>query len=295
MPAIPTPHKREKIMRWPHYDHVFFDCDSTLSTIEGIDILAESAGKKQAIEELTKAAMEGQLGLEDVYAKRLAAITPTQAQIREIRQAYKRNPVEDAPEVVTALMRLGYNVYIISGGLYEPVAEFGVHLGVPRERIRAVKVEYDQLSGRWWDPANDSGRDVKYMTFDEGPLTISDGKAQIVQELLGDQKGRSLLVGDGSSDLRASRAVDLFVGFGGVETRKPVLENAPAFIHSTSISPLLALICGPAGLQKLADTPHADLMRKAFAHVAKGALTFTDERISKKFNAAFEAVSARTS
>ena len=53
-------------MRWPPYDHIFFDCDSTLSTIEGIDILAENVGKKDEVEELTKAAMEGQLDLEDV-------------------------------------------------------------------------------------------------------------------------------------------------------------------------------------------------------------------------------------
>ncbi|MGB1252173.1 MAG: HAD-IB family phosphatase [Candidatus Promineifilaceae bacterium] len=282
-------------MRWPYYDHVFFDCDTTLSTIEGIDILAESAGKKEAIEALTKAAMEGQLGLEDVYAKRLAAITPTKAQIRHVRDAYKQNIVEDAAEVIAALKYLGYKVYIISGGLYEPVAEFGVYLGVPRENIRAVEIEYDQLSGRWWEPQNDSGNDVKYMTFDEGPLTISDGKAQIVRELLGDQKGRSLLIGDGSSDLRASRAVDLFVGFGGVETRKPVLDNAPVFLHSSSLTPLLALVCGPAGLAPLENTPFATHKQKSLNLIAQGALTFTDERISKKFNEAYQAVSTRTS
>ncbi|MCC6606951.1 MAG: phosphoserine phosphatase, partial [Anaerolineae bacterium] len=33
-------------MRWPPYKHVFFDCDSTLTTVEGIDVLAETAGKK---------------------------------------------------------------------------------------------------------------------------------------------------------------------------------------------------------------------------------------------------------
>ena len=31
-------------MRWPTYQHIFFDCDSTLTTVEGIDALADTAG-----------------------------------------------------------------------------------------------------------------------------------------------------------------------------------------------------------------------------------------------------------
>ncbi len=39
-------------MRWPPYEHVFFDCDSTLTTVEGIDILAASSGKQWRVEVL---------------------------------------------------------------------------------------------------------------------------------------------------------------------------------------------------------------------------------------------------
>jgi len=135
-------------MRWPHYEHVFFDCDSTLTTIEGIDVLADHAGKKWRVEVLTRAAMDGELDLEEVYGKRLLAVKPTREQIRNIRQAYKRNVVEDAAAVIAALQHLGHKVYIISGGLAEPVEEFGIFLGVPQENIRAVGVAYNQLSGQ---------------------------------------------------------------------------------------------------------------------------------------------------
>ncbi len=282
-------------MRWPPYDHIFFDCDSTLSTIEGIDILAEQAGKKDAVEALTKAAMEGELGLEDVYAKRLAAINPSKEQIHQIRQAYKDNPVEDSAELIDVLHALGHKVYIISGGIYAPVAEFGISLGVARDNIRAVKLEFDQLSGEWWRNNGDRQADASYSGFDEGPLTISDGKAHIVKELLGTQKGRSLLIGDGSSDLRASHAVDLFVGFGGVESRKPVLEEAPAFIHSESIAPLLALAAGPAALSTLLHSKHRSLAQKALNLIDEGAVTFTDERLNSKFTNAYQAVHSRPS
>ncbi|HIP72894.1 MAG TPA: HAD family hydrolase, partial [Anaerolineae bacterium] len=227
-------------MRWPPYQHVFFDCDSTLTTVEGIDILAETAGKKWRVEVLTNAAMDGKLDLAEIYAKRLRAIRPTQAQIQEIRRVYKRNIVEDAKETIAALQYLGHQVYIISGGLAEPVEEFGLYLGVPCDHIRAVHVDYDHLAGRWWE-YNSAAEPGQYRDYEAGALTISDGKAQIVRELLGQQHGRSLLVGDGSSDLLAGQAVDLFVGFGGVVTRQQVLAEAPAFIHSRSIAPILAL------------------------------------------------------
>ena len=279
-------------MRWPYYEHVFFDCDSTLTTVEGIDILAESVGKKWRVEVLTRAAMDGNLDLEDVYAKRLRAIRPTRAQIQDVRNVYKRNIVADAAGVIAALQALGHKVYIISGGLAEPVEEFGVFLGVPRPRIRAVVVDYDRLSGQWWQRTGEhasSNREERYLAFDEGALTVSDGKAQIVRDLLGDQPGRSLLVGDGISDLHAGRAVSLFAGFGGVVRRERVLAGAPVFVHSASLAPLLALAAGPAAYWQLQGTPHAALAGKALDLIATGAVTFQDERLKNKFSGAFRA------
>ena len=271
-------------MRWPDFKHIFFDCDSTLTTVEGIDILAETAGKKWRVEVLTNAAMDGNLDLADVYAKRLQAVRPTRRQIQAIRQVYKQNPVEDAAQVIDTLQALGHKVYIISGGLAEPVEEFGIYLGVPRENIRAVDVNYNQLSGTWWKPDNDE----RYLMYDEGALTISDGKAQIVRELLGDQRGRSLLIGDGSSDLMASKAVDLFVGFGGVVKRSRVLKEAPVYLHSSSLAPLLMLAAGPL-IYKNPQPHHQPLLAKAHQLITTGALTFQDEQLKTKFNKAFNA------
>lgn len=283
-------------MRWPPYQHIFFDCDSTLTTVEGIDILAESAGKKWRVEVLTNAAMNGALDLEDVYAKRLQAVRPTRGQVRAIRSSYKKNVVEDAPELIAALQALGHQIYIISGGLYEPVKEFGIALGVPEQHIRAVGVQYNQLAGDWWKHGRKETED-RYTHFEEGALTISDGKAEIVRELLAQNHAtpneRTLLIGDGSSDLLASRSVELFVGFGGVITRQRVLREAPAFIHSPSLAPLLALILGPAGLTRLENTPHAILREKCLALIEKGELTFTDEQLKQKFHNAYQTIFAR--
>lgn len=277
-------------MRWPHYEHVFFDCDSTLTTIEGIDVLADYAGKKWRVEVLTRAAMDGDLDLEEVYGKRLRAVKPTREQIRSIRQAYKRNVVEDATAVIAALQHLGHKVYIISGGLAEPVEEFGIFLGVPKENIRAVGVAYNQLSGDWWNKNQPyTEGDVQYLTYEEGALTISDGKAQIVRELLAGQRGRSLLIGDGNSDLLAGTAVDLFVGYGGIIERPRVLEQAPIYLHTASLAPLTAVAAGPFALRQLQDTPHLPVFQKGLDLIKTGALTFNDERLKSKFTQAVNA------
>ncbi len=200
-------------MRWSRYTHVFFDCDSTLTTVEGIDVLAVNAGLGERVKELTQAAMEGLIDLDEIYGERLQAINATRGDIRALREVYKRHTVEDAAAVVNMLMALGHQLYIISGGLYEPVREFGVSLGVPPDHIRAVDVDYDKLAGEWWR-GRETGIDNKedrYLDYRKGALAVSDGKADIIKQLLSGRSGRSLLVGDGTSDLQAARAVDLFL------------------------------------------------------------------------------------
>lgn len=274
-------------MRWPPFEHVFFDCDSTLTRVEGIDVLADALGKRQRVEFLTQAAMDGAIDLEEVYAKRLRTLRPTRQQILDIRHSYKRNIVEDAALVVSALESLGHKVYIISGGLAEPVEEFGISLGIPRERIRAVGITYNELSGQWWEKSETDN--TRYMTYTEGALTISDGKAQIVREFMRDQLGRSLLIGDGISDLLAGEAVDLFVGFGGVVSRPKVRERAPIFIESSSLAPLLGVAGGPAELRILSkgSMQYQSISLKAQYLIQKGVVKFNDEHLESKFQQAF--------
>lgn len=272
-------------MRWPSFQYIFFDCDSTLSTIEGIDVLAETADKKWRVEVLTNAAMNGDLDLGEVYGKRLKAVRPTRHQVHQIKNAYKKNIVEDAAEVIAALQHFGTEVFVISGGLLEPVKEFAISLGVHPDNIRAVDLQYDSLSGPWWQQSD--GQAVRYKTFEDGALTITDGKADIVNELLAKRPtGRSLLIGDGTSDMMAGRRVDLFVGYGGVIQREKVFNQAPAFIHSPSLAPLLSLAIGPRSLSFFDGSPFETLVQKGNQLIRNQALTFKDAELESKFKEA---------
>ena len=56
------------------FDVICFDCDSTLSKIEGIDELARRVCLGEEMSKLTEAAMNGELPLEAVYERRLIMI-----------------------------------------------------------------------------------------------------------------------------------------------------------------------------------------------------------------------------
>ncbi|MFV2093242.1 MAG: hypothetical protein ACC634_09185, partial [Hyphomicrobiales bacterium] len=67
-----------------------------MSGIEGIDVLADNAGVGKEVSALTRQAMDGVIGLEAVYEKRLSAIQPTRGDIRALKEQYKKHLTEDA-------------------------------------------------------------------------------------------------------------------------------------------------------------------------------------------------------
>ena len=82
---------------------VCFDCDSTLTAIEGIDWLAARAGAGRQVEALTRRAMDGEVPLESVYAERLAVVRPHPDDLAALARAYALHAVQDARETLAAL------------------------------------------------------------------------------------------------------------------------------------------------------------------------------------------------
>lgn len=285
--------KAMRAMSWSPFDLVFFDCDSTLSAIEGIDELARAKGKAGRVGLLTNKAMDGELDLADVYGKRLKAINPTRAQLKAVEERYWETAVEDALEVIAALRFLDKQVFIISGGLIDAVMGFGRRLGVDPERIRAVELEYNELSGRWWAYHEPGAQQAKtYLDYGAGPLTVSHGKSRIISELAGDLPGRRLMIGDGASDLAAQDAVDLFVGYGGVVTREALVDGSEVFIHKESLAPILPLAAGRRGWESVLDTRHEATFRKGItAALDDQAATFRADTLRDNFIRDFEDIS----
>lgn len=275
-------------LRWGSYDLIFFDCDSTLCAIEGIDELARLKGVGWRVSVLTERAMNGELDLAGVYGRRLQAIRPTRGQVNAMVERYQQTLVPDARAVLDALQFLGKTVFIISGGLAEPVRGLGQRLGIPAGRIRAVELEYDQLAGEWWryhEPQTQHNQ--AWLDYQVGPLTVSSGKPVMVRELAADRPGRRLMVGDGVSDLVTREVVDLFVGYGGVVARETVREHADAFIHCPSLAPLLPVAAGPAGWQRVRGTGHEAVFGKGLQLALAGELSLNRDNLRQAFAGAF--------
>jgi len=238
---------------------------------------------------LTEKAMNGDLDLSEVYGKRLQAIRPTRGELKAIEERYWETIVPDAEEVLAALRMLGKQIFIVSGGLAEPVRGFGKRLGVPPENIRAVELEYNELSGDWWhyyQPQTQSRQ--TYLDYNEGPLTVSSGKPAIIQALAAGKHGRRLMIGDGASDLATRPVVDLFVGFGGVVKREKVMNGADIFVSVNSLDPILPQAAGPSGYLRLAHTPYKALFDKGLALAQEAGMTIQNAELQAAFKKAFE-------
>ncbi len=267
---------------WPTSNIVIFDCDSTLSTIEGIDELARMTGHEHAVAVLTKQAMEGDIPLESVYGHRLVTVNPTQAQVQLIAKHYRETVIPDAMETIAALQAAGVKVFIVSGGLIEPVRDFGVWLGVPFEHIFAVNMEYDQLAGQWWryweQPGGWNPR-AQYMAVETNPLTSTGGKNRIVAQIREEHRGRALLIGDGLSDMEVVHDVDLFVGFGGAVFRQRIADQSPVYIRTLTLAPIL-----PLALGQLGNTPrYAQLWAQGLQRVYDDDVVFSDPDLRASF------------
>jgi len=204
----------------PKFRLVFFDVDSTLVTIEGIDVL--SAGNPEIVR-LTEAAMNGEVALDEVYARRLEIIRPGRAAIDALAQRYIQSLVGGGEETVRRLREAGCVVHLVTAGIEQALTPLATRLGVA---LHAVALRFSA--------------DGEYEDFDRtSPLARSRGKEVVVRDIRARAKGKAAFIGDGASDLEARPAVDLFIGFGGVHTRPRVRENADVFLPGPRLDDVL--------------------------------------------------------
>jgi HAD superfamily phosphoserine phosphatase-like hydrolase len=234
LPAAPAPEC--SLNRWEQFGRVVFDCDSTLSEIEGVNELALMNGVLHEVAEMTSRAMGGHVPFEEVFGARLDLIKPQKRQMAALGRLYTSTLVEDAAQCVAALQSLGVEVHLLSGGYRDALLPMAHKLGVPADHLHANDLYHDE--------------DGRYVGFDgDNPLCRSGGKADMLAML--PQNGPALLVGDGASDAEASGSVELFVGYGGVEKRGMVQSAAPVYLHGETLAPLVVIAAGMDGCRTL--------------------------------------------
>ncbi|ATC65854.1 haloacid dehalogenase [Nibricoccus aquaticus] len=199
---------------------IIFDCDSTLSSIEGIDELGRVKGPGifRQVEAMTNEAMDGKIAVEAVFGRRLEIIRPTRAEVEAVGRRYIETIEPTARATISGLVARGWTPMIISGGFRPAIRPLADLLGIAR--VEAVDLFFDAAGA--------------YRGFDEKyPTTRSGGKPEVIQQLRAELKpARVVMVGDGVSDLETKPVVDLFVGFGRYVVREKVRAGAGKFIVS---------------------------------------------------------------
>jgi hypothetical protein len=72
-----------------------------------------------------------------------------------------------------------------------------------------------------------------------------------------------------------------------VVTREKVLRDAPAFIHSESIAPILPLAAGPSGYERCIDTKHQAIFDKGIGLALAEGMTMQSDALRQAFERAF--------
>lgn len=209
------------------FNLIVFDCDSTLSAVEGIDELGRLRGPDvfAQVEAMTHDAMNGKISVESVFGERLRIIQPRAADVAAVGRHYIDTVEPTALATLAALRAAGWTPLILSGGFRNAIRPLADYLGIAR--VEAVDLFFDAAG-------NYSGFDQSY------PTTRSGGKPEVIRALKAELRpARVVMVGDGVSDLETQSEVDLFIGFGRYVAREKVRNQSRSFAFSLAEIPAL--------------------------------------------------------
>ena len=200
------------------------DVDSTLIDQEVIELLAEHAGAREQVAEVTARAMRGELDFAASLRERVAALAGVPRRVlTQVRDEVRLTP--GARDLIDSLHARGCRVGVVSGGFEEVVAPMARRLGIDHAAANRLEVSGGVLTGRVLGRVVDREEKVRRLrTWAEG-----DG---VPME-------RTVAVGDGANDLGMITAAGLGVAF----CAKPiVVEQADAAVHVRDLSAVLELL-----------------------------------------------------
>jgi phosphoserine phosphatase len=203
---------------------VVLDVDSTLIEDEVIELLADAAGSREAVAEVTFRAMNGELDFAESLRERVATLAGLPESV--FAEVGARVTVtRGVPEMIAAVQAAGGKVAVVSGGFHEIIDPLAERLGLDHWRANRLEVADGVLTGRVIPPIVDAA-----------------AKAEALQEwadAAGIPIAQTLAVGDGANDLPMMALAGLSVGF---DAKAPVRDLADVLLDARDLSMLLPLM-----------------------------------------------------
>lgn len=198
------------------------DMDSTMITIECIDELADYAGIKAQIAEVTERAMRGELDFAEALKARVALLAGLDEAMIERCREERVKLMPGAKALIRTLRARGCHTVLVSGGFTrfaEPVAaEIGFHKVV----ANVLDIAGGALAGTVQFPIVDSARKKAELESALGDLALDPAL--------------SIAIGDGANDIPMIEAAGLGVAYHAKEKTRAA---ADAEIRYGDLSALL--------------------------------------------------------
>lgn len=198
------------------------DMDSTIINVECIDELADFAGVKAQVSEITERAMRGELDFEAALRERVAMLKGLP--LADLQRAYyervQLNP--GARTLVRTMTAHGAKAFLVSGGFSFFTSRVAEAAGFDANRANTLTLAGDVLAGTVDEPI--LGREAKLAALREEAAN------------LGIPLSATLAVGDGANDLAMIEAAGLGVAY----RAKPIVAaQAHAKVDHTDLTSLL--------------------------------------------------------
>ncbi len=203
---------------------VVLDVDSTLIENEVIELLAEEAGTRETVAEITFRAMNGELDFEASLRERVATLAGLPMTAIEAVRA-RVEVTRGVPELIAGVHAAGGRVAVVSGGFHEVIDPIAAELGLDAWRANRLEVVDGVLTGGVIPPVIDAA-----------------AKADALREWAagaGVALSQTLAVGDGANDLPMMAVCGLAIGF---DAKAPVRDLAHVLLDERDLSMLLPLM-----------------------------------------------------
>lgn len=203
---------------------VVFDVDSTLINEEAIEVLAEEAGVRSEVADITAAAMRGELDFSQSLRRRvemLAGIPQSKLDLVQTRLTL----TQGALELVSAIHQKGGVAAAVSGGFHQLLEPIRLALSLDFVKANQLEVVAGKLTGKVLEPIVDRVAKAEYL--------------QKLQEELELSKESTIAVGDGANDIEMVQRAGLGIAF----CAKQILrEHADVSIDTRDLAEIIKFL-----------------------------------------------------
>jgi phosphoserine phosphatase len=190
---------------------VAMDMDSTLINIECIDELADIAGIKSQVAEITRSAMRGEIDFAASLARRVALLAGLDASALEQVYEERLRLAPGAERMIDGLKTLGIGTSLVSGGFTFFTDRLRARLGLDYAFSNEPEIEDGKLTGRIVGPVLDAGGKAEKLRAVRGKLGL--GPEQVIA------------IGDGANDLAMMAEAGVSIAY----RAKPVVQEKATY------------------------------------------------------------------